>query len=186
MDPNDKPNEPNHQPMTEKDLLAELNQVRAAFGTVKSASTDALARLYLAYRHMVFPSAPPDNKQWFARQVAAHNDRVSKQSPQQVAEKKKGALVSITLTGETGDLLAFVKLVADLCRVGDESHASRVRRALEWVIDRFDNIAIVSADDVTTEVKNAGGFEAVIQSARGNLACCRFGGHRDKVFQPYR
>lgn len=169
MEPHYKPNDPNQQPMTDKELLAEFNAARVAFGTAKSASTDALARLYLAYRHMMFPSAPPDNKQWFARQIATHNLEVGQQSPQQVADKKKRALVSITLTGEpNNDLLAFVKLVADLRRAGDETHASRVRRALEWVMGRFDQTAIVSAEDVTEAVKNAGGFEAVIQSARGN------------------
>lgn len=171
MNPSYKPNDPNHQPMTDQALLAELNQVQSAFTHAKSASTEALSRLYIAYLHMGAASAPQENREWLARQIAAHNEEVDQEAEEQISSNSKGQTkrkrVKIHITHEPKrDLLAFVKFGAGLTYAGDESHASRVSRALEWVIKHFQGKEVRTADEVVDAVKRYGGFEAVIRLAR--------------------
>ena len=144
-----------------------MAQSRRAFGGAKNATTEAMAHLNISYENILGSRSTKDTVAWFERKGEEHNTKVDNQDDF-ASDGDTRTVVKIDLgCDEVSRRRAFVRLFAGLYREGDDSHVSRVNRALEWVSGRPNLRAARSHQDIVEAVKAAGGYEDIVRQARG-------------------
>lgn len=154
-------NDPAQEPETAENLEKRLKDAQSAFRSAKKASVYALAHLHIIYLKTWAPYSERENREWIRKQIEEHNRKVAKLSSE---EDEAHPLLALTTDGD--DLLPLVKLVSGLVRKGEEAAAARLKRALEWTIEKLQKREIREPEDVVQAVDEAGGYEVIIQEAR--------------------
>jgi hypothetical protein len=161
-------NDPNKMPWDGPTCDANMERSRRAFGGAKKAAAEAIGHLHICYKKILGSASTPETRAWLERKINEHNIRVSN-GEGIVSGGDRRKLVKLDVgSDEDGRRRAFVRLFAELYREGDESHGSRVNRALEWTLAKPELKPARTADDVVNEVKAAGGFEEIVRQGRGH------------------
>lgn len=160
-------NDPDLEPWDGPACESSMVQSRRAFGGAKKAATEAIGHLHICYERILGSRSTADTVAWFERKIEEHNRRVDdKEDFASDGDGRKVAKIDLG-SDEASKRRAFVRLFAGLYREGDESHVSRVNRALEWISAKRDLKVARSQQEVVDAVKAAGGFEEIVRQARG-------------------